>query len=239
MVNPASNSWGVELNGAEQDKVTWRHLLKPPFDPFVEEIKDARGDYLALRSCTFDGMASSKEVHHAAKALLATLNVAMAKNADTDPVGAGAVIEFVPDGPPRKHHFLEIEGITMRLRAGIVVATSIDADGNVVEPPPEPSRAQLWMRAAMLEPKIGSALRYLEGKPGWFELYKAYEVVEEMPNGGLSNNEIKRFKKTANASGNRHHNSEPITRPMELWEARALISQWISAAIDDVLAKHP
>jgi hypothetical protein len=26
---------------------------------------------------------------------------------------------------------------------------------------------------------------------------------------------------------------------MELWEARALIVQWVSAAIDDILAKNP
>jgi hypothetical protein len=46
-MNPAGNHWGVERNGADEDKNVWRMLLKPPFDPFVEEVKDERGDYLA------------------------------------------------------------------------------------------------------------------------------------------------------------------------------------------------
>jgi hypothetical protein len=240
-LSQVSDRWGVELNGPEADQKAWRMLLKQPFDPFVEEIKDERGDYLALRSSAFDGLTNSEEVHRVAKQLFSTLNVAMSKNADTDPITNGSVIEFVPDGQPRRHHYLEAEGITMRLRVGIPEITVKDAKGNVIEPPLAPSRAQLWMRAAALEPEVGSALRYLEGKPGWFELYKAYEAVRNMPNGGISNSEIKRFTQTANA-GERHHpngKNKPHTHPMELWEARALITKWVSAAIDDILAKNP
>jgi hypothetical protein len=140
-----------------------------------------------------------------------------------------------------KHHFLEVEGATMRLRVGIAMLTVTDAQGNVIQLPQAPSRAQQWMRAAALEPEIGSALRYLEGKPGWVELYKAYEAVHDMPTGGISKGEIKRFTQTANA-GERHHpnhKSKPHKRPMELWEARAFITQWVSSAIDDILAKNP
>jgi len=240
-MNQASNHWGVELNGADEDTKVWRMLLKPPFDPFVEEVKDERGDYLALRSTTFDGAASAEDVHNLAKQLLRTLNVAMSKNADTDPVTNGAVVEFTQNSRPRRHHYLEAEGITMRLRVGSAKLTVTDAQGNVIEPSPAPSRAQLWMRATTLNPEIGSALRYLEGKPGLSELYKAYEAVRQMPNGGISNSEIKRFTQTANA-GERHHPKskyKPHARPMELWEARALIIQWVSAAIDDILAKNP
>jgi hypothetical protein len=99
-LSQASNRWGIELIGPEEDQRAWRMLLKPPFDPFVEEVKDERGDYVALRSSAFDGMATSQEVHQAAKQLFSTLNVAMSTNADTDPITNGAVIEFVPDGQP-------------------------------------------------------------------------------------------------------------------------------------------
>jgi len=235
-MNQTSNHWGVELNGADVDKKFWCMLLKPPFDPFVEEVKDERGDYLALRSAMFDGVANSDEVNEIAKQLFRTLNVVMSKNADADPVTNGAVVEFVPIGLPRKHHYLEAEGATFRIRGGPVTLTVTDAQGNVIEPPPAPSRAQLWMRAVTLNPEIGSALRYLEGKPGWFELYKAYEVVRLMPQDGISNREIKRFKQTANA-GERHHPSnkhKPHAKPMELWEGRALITQWISDAISEM-----
>lgn len=240
-LNNATNRWGVELNGPEEDQEAWRLLLKPPFDPFVEEVKDERGEYLALRSSAFDEIVNSKEVHHAAKQLFSTLNVAMSKNADTDPVTNGAIVEFIPEGPPRRHHYLQAEGIAVRVRFGIVTLTLRDAQGNVVEPPPAPSRAQQWMRAVALEPSIGSALRYLQGKPSWFELYKAYEELKDwnMPNGGISRKEIARVTQTANA-GERHRQGkfESHERPMELWEARALITKWVSAAIDDILAKN-
>lgn len=241
MQSKMTGSWGIELKGAEPDLTAWRILLKPPFDPFVEEIKDERGDYLVLLSSAFQGMAMSTDVHAAAKPLLKTLNVAMAKNADADPVSCGAAVEFVADGPPRKHHVVEVESITMKMRMGLVTVTVTDADGKVIEPKPAPSRAQEWMRAAALVPDIGAALRYLEGKPGWVELYKAYEAVKAMPSGGLSNTEIKRFTQTANTE-DRHHptdKTKPHSRPMELWEARALITQWVSAAIEDLLSKNP
>jgi hypothetical protein len=236
----ATNRWGVELSGPEEDQKAWRLLLEPPFDPFVEEVKDERGNYLALRSSAFDGIATSKVVHQAAKQLFSTLNVAMSKNADTDPVANGAVVEFISDGQPRRHHYLEVEGIAGRVRFGIVTLTLRDAQGNVIEPPPAPSRAQQWMRAAALKPAIGSALRHLQGKPSWFELYKAYEELKDrkLPDAGISKTEIVRFTQTANAD-ERHRQGKFRSHdsPMELWEARALITKWISAAIDDIMIK--
>jgi hypothetical protein len=237
----ASNNWGIELNGAEEDKAVWRALLKPPFDPFVEEVEDECGNYLALRASAFDGLAANTEVHERAKVLFRTLNVAMSTHADADPVKNGAVVDFSQNGRPRRHHFLEVNPIALRTRIGLVTVSTTDTKGNVIAPPPAPSRAQLWMRAALLDPEIGSALRYLEGRPNWVDLYKAYEAVRRMPNGGISKAEINRFTQTANV-GNRHHpnkTSKPHARPLELWEARSLIMSWISAAIEHVLARKP
>lgn len=235
-----SDRWGIALIGPEADQKVWRELLKPPFDPFVEEVKDERGDDLVLRSSAFHGMTTPEEVHRAAKHLLSTLNVTMSKISYSGPATSECVIEFVPDGQPRRYCHQEAEGVRMSLRVGHVEVTVKDAPGNVIEPPPAPSTVQQWMRAAALETEIGCALRYLEGKPGWFELYKAYEAVKNMPNGGISKNDIERFKRTANA-GERHHpnnNNKPLKRPMELSEANELITKWVSAAIDDVLAKN-
>lgn len=237
----ATNKWGVELTGPEADLKAWRLMLKPPFDPFVEEVSDQRGDYLVVRSSVFDGLATPQEVHQAAKELFSTLNVAMATNADSDPISGGSVVEIVPNGAPRRHAFLEAKSIAVRVRMGIAELTVTDAEGSVIKPTPAPSTAQRWMRAAALEPEIGSALRYLEGKAGWFELYKAYEAVRNMPHGGIPQSEIRRFAQTANA-GERHHpndKNKPHKNPMALWEARALMTRWVSAAIDDTLAKHP
>lgn len=238
-LSDVSKRWGIELSGAEADLKVWRVQLKPPFDPFVEEVKDEHGDYLVLRSSAFKGIATSQEVHRTAKQLSSTLNATMSRNADTDPVTNGLVIEFVPNGQPRRHRHIKAEGGRMRLRGGIAEMTVKDAQSNLNEPPPAPSRAQRWIHAAALEPEIGCALRYLEDKPNWIDLYKAFEAVRDMPNGGILECEKERFTQTANV-GNRHHPNDrhrPHECPMELSEARALMMQWVSAAIDHTLAE--
>lgn len=214
-------------------------MLTPPFDPFVEEVQDERGNYLVLRSNIFNGLSSSKDVRNTSKELIKIINVVMSKTADADPISAGAVVEF-RSGVPRKHIFVEVEASVVHVRGGFVELVLKDAQGNIIKPPPAPSKAQRWMNAVALEPNIGGALSYLAGKPGWVELYKAYEAIREMPSDGISKNEIKRFARTANAVG-RHHPSDrnrPPSLPMELWEGRALITKWVSAAIEGVLARH-
>lgn len=236
-----NNDWGIEIRGNDLDQFAWRAMLKPPFDPYVEEVKDERGDYLALRSSTLDGLSSATDVYEKSKQLLSTLNVTMSQTADTDPVTSGAIIEFISNSQPRKHHFLEVIPATLRVRSGVSTLTLKDSQGAVIEPPPTPSRAQTWMRAAMLSPAISSALGYLEGKPGWLELYKAYEVLKNFPHPTIPKRHIDLFSHTANTGNRRHHlnKRKPPERPMELPEARKLITQWISDAIDHVLSKAP
>ncbi|MBU0739234.1 MAG: hypothetical protein KJ981_20185 [Alphaproteobacteria bacterium] len=241
MQSTITGNWGIELKGDELDLAAWKILLKQPFDPYVKEIFDERGDYLVLFSSNFEGMRGPSEVYSAAKPLLCTLNVAMAKNADADAVSCRAIVEFVHNSPPRKHHVLEALPATLKIRPGIIQLAVTDANGNVIKSKLAPSRPQEWMRAAALVPDIGAALRYLEGKPNWVELYKAYEALKPMPSGGLPEAEIKRFTQTANTAHRHHPNQKkkPHSCPMELWEARTLITQWVSAAIEDVLLKNP
>jgi hypothetical protein len=104
-MSQAFNRWGIELDGAEEDRKAWRARLKPPFDPFVEKVKHERGDYLVLRSSAFDEMTTAEEVHWAGKQLFATLNLAMSKSADIDPVTNKSVVDFVADGPPLQASF--------------------------------------------------------------------------------------------------------------------------------------
>lgn len=232
-----NNQWGIELKGAEDDLNLWRMQLKPPFDPFVEEIDHEQGKYLALRSDAFEMITSPEEVNRVAKKLLSALNVVMSKSADADPLSRGAVVEFVENGRPRRHYILEVEPIIMRLRGFPTELKIVGAQGSVIEPPPKPSEAQLWMRAAALEPELGRALSYLEGRPGWVELYKSYEAIRALPNGGISNTQIARFTQTANANERHHDKYKPHKHPMTLWEARIFITQWISASVDHVLAQ--
>lgn len=237
----STNRWGIEISGGNLDIVIWQAELQAPFDPFVEKVEDERGDYLVLRSSVFDEATSIKEVYDKADELIRTLNVTFAEIADAEPVTGEGAIEFVADGPPVRHYRVKLETGHLRLRGAPVTLVLKDSEGNLIHRPPVASRAQQWHRAAVLEPEIGKALNYLEHKPGWGELYKAYEALRKLPNVGVPKDEIRRFTHTAN-TGNRHHpnpKQAPPNNPMELWEARAFITGWISAVIDEVLKKKP
>jgi hypothetical protein len=79
----------------------------------------------------------------------------------------------------------------------------------------------------------------LEGEPTWVELYKAYEALRGKFSSCMLKDEIRRFAQTANAKDRHHQNGKyrPPKRPMELGEGRAFIKQWVSSAVDDILAR--
>jgi hypothetical protein len=236
------SQWGVELRGSDQDKELWRRLLKPPFEPYIEEIAGSDAPYLALRSKAFDGLGAASEVHVRAKGLFRCLNMAMSANADADPIIPNAVVEFPAEGVPRRHHVLEAEGVVSRARLSIPELTVRDAQGNIIQSQPTASKPQEWMRAAALHSGIASAMNYLSGNPGWVELYKAYEALRDnsLAPSAISANELRRFTHTANVEERHRENKyDPPTKPMTLWEARGLMMTWLANAIDEVLGANP
>jgi hypothetical protein len=236
-----ANKWGVELTGETQDKDLWLALLKAPFDPYVEQVDHESGNYLALRSSAFDFTVTTEEVRKIARELFVRLNMAMAANERADPISVGAVVEFSADGPARRHIAIEVEGVMMRMRAGIVMITAQDPEGNIIEPEPAPSRIQDWIRAADQNAPVATAMRYMSGKPSWVELYKAHEVLSDsgLASSVTSAAELKRFTHTANtAERHRADKFQAPAKPMMLWEGQALMMRWLTAAIEEVLRAH-
>lgn len=119
-MNQASNHWGVELVGADRDKNIWRLQMRPPFDPYIEEVNHEQGKFLALRSKAFDGIAGIKAVHEIAKKLNQKLNAVISKFGCSDPVSFGAVVEFKSNGQPRKHHSIGMEAGMIRIQGSAV-----------------------------------------------------------------------------------------------------------------------
>jgi hypothetical protein len=122
-------------------------------------------------------------------------------------------------------------------------------------PPPEASVAPVGFDLTETDPDLRDALTLLD-RPyrgaRWVELYKVIEIIESndptkaVPNAaGVSNNEIERFKRTANhqrAGGlnldARHArlNREPPPKPMTLPEADAmicsLVREWMRQRVE-------
>ncbi|WFU51998.1 hypothetical protein [Sinorhizobium terangae] len=234
----ASNHWGVELNVIEPDRDIWTSLLKPPFDPYIEEIHDEGASYLAVRSSAFDGLTTQLDVHTKAKGLIRCLNAAMAANAGADPVTPGAVVEFSQIGSPKRHQFIEGQSFTNRSRFYPAELTVRDAEGNIIETPPVASKAQDWMRAAAHHPAVASAMEYLSDNSGWGALYNAYEALDSsgLALKAVTGNKRRLFTQTANALERHRKGKVPLpSKPMPLWEARSLITGWLACAANEVL----
>jgi len=235
-VTESKISWAVELIGPEDSKEFWKDQLRKPFDPYVEEIEDTG---FVLRSSEFEGVDEAIAARDIAARLLRAINVTMSCDG-FDPMTMGSLLKLVDGQKPIKHLFGEFRA-EFRARFGIAKLVHTDALGNIIEPAPRESKAQRWMRAAAKSPQIAAALSYLEGKPDWVSLYKAYEALKNLPCDAVTRDEISRFTRTANTGGRRHHlgpKENPPEVPMTLNEAQNFILKWLSAAVDLVLAKH-
>lgn len=228
--------WGIEITGPEQEMAYWVRVLQAPFDPHLEKVEDPRGDYHVLRSSEFDDLIEAVDVYEQAGRIVTLLNATMRNIHRFAPISAGSVVDFLHDGQPKKHGFLKAETAAFESRAFGFVSNR-DADGNEI---PTKSNVQRWMEAARKEPRIASAIGYVSRQATWYDFYKAYEALWPFSMAGISRNELKRFKKTANALDNRHSPHSPAGKhapeqPMTEREARALLVRWLNNAINDVL----
>lgn len=232
-----NNDWGIEFTSDKRDADWLRGQLKPPFEPYLEDISMPGRTILVLRSSVFDGMTSATDVEAAGAGVLAPLNALLARTGSTTPMTVNAVVHFTPQGP-RRIIFLSASGGS---RSGGAAEISLLRNGQVVESPPRPSRSQEWIRAATLEPALARSMSYMNSESGWVELYKAYEILKraELPQGSVSKSEIERFKRTANTEA-RHAEGQfhRLPNPMTLKEARALLCRWLDAGIAHVLQRH-
>ncbi|MEO0385227.1 MAG: hypothetical protein AAF234_16910 [Pseudomonadota bacterium] len=234
--------WGVEILGPEDEKALWVKVLKAPFPPYLETVSDPLGDYIVLMSLKFDGLSSAGDVQTTAKEMLPLLSVSMRQLHQTKPMRIGASIEFVAGCSPRRHHFIALEASGIVLGGGPIEVVHTDAEGNIIEPDPMPSAAQRWMQVAGASPNIAAGMAYIDGTPGWLEIYKAYEVLKDLPSSTAIGDDVNRLTQTANTMDNRH---SPLTKkggtphryPMNLHEAKCLIVRWLDAAVKDALGE--
>ena len=68
--------WAVELMGSETDQNAWRGFLKPPFNPFVEEIKEVLAERTSGYQAAADHMLSTdgRSINQLVEKILHLLN---------------------------------------------------------------------------------------------------------------------------------------------------------------------
>ncbi|WP_027167316.1 hypothetical protein [Mesorhizobium sp. WSM3224] len=227
------------LKANPSDQSDWLKMFKPPFDPCVELIPNQSGDQLlVLKSKELDSLPTLKDVLNAGDGIVRILNgVAGGVVFGDSSVEADGAIEM-RDGKLIRHMMLRAETAHFRFGRGSAEFHVIirGHDGNIVVPPPAPTSAQRRYAASTTSDLLTHALNYCAGEPGWFDLYKAMECLEQAGRIRRSaKGEIGRFNRTANYF-HRHHDrsNEPPTNPMDLHEARRLLRSRVNDALDEI-----
>jgi hypothetical protein len=63
------------------------------------------------------------------------------------------------------------------------VGEARDAQGNLISSPPRASEVQRWVQAAQDNDDVADLLRLLASTDNWYDIYKAFEVIEAMVGG--------------------------------------------------------
>ncbi|RUW85191.1 hypothetical protein [Mesorhizobium sp. M1E.F.Ca.ET.063.01.1.1] len=222
----------IKANDSDQD--TWLKMFKPPFDPYVELMPHESGDQLlVLKSQELDGLTSLKDTYNIGDGIVRTLNGVVAGimgKSSVEPDGAAEM----RGGKLIRHVILRAETAHFSFGGPSAEFHVIirDKDGNIVVPPPAPTTAQSRYTASRNNDLLTHALNYCAGEPGWFDLYKAMECLEQA-GFGKKDNEMARFSRTANWF-HRHHDTKnpPPAKPMDLRNARRLLRGRINQALD-------
>lgn len=231
-------SWAVELQGEQHDRDATVRMFASGEPRVAHEVDPVIGSVTLLYSKRFDSLTKSTEVMDVARLLVAEMNGAMSVLSRTEPLRPGRILPLFRDGS---------RGKPIGLASGHVKAgpATLTATGVVIGPDgvrrqsDQRSEAQKWLELAQTDDHVADALRFLSGRVTWFELWKAFEEVQESLGGRQfiwrddvkwsTRDETNRFTMTAQHF--RHANTPLPPNPMTFDEAlnwlRYIIERWI------------
>jgi hypothetical protein len=232
-------TWRAALKGHEFDLDTLTQLFVEG-DPLVG---DDAGEGHYLESAVLDGPGGQPD-HAAAEALMKQVNgIARALDGGYQPVALTSRYTD-PNG-----NASVIFGVGAAHGRSRVTASGMVINGQPVAP--QPPKGPRYAALAAKDPDVADALRIL-GQPDnldWYDLYKAYEIVEHnsggsatiVANGWAAKSDLKRLTISANHPGisgdlarhARRPGSAPRSnRVMTLHDADALVRRLVSAWIE-------
>jgi hypothetical protein len=178
MKNTPAPGWVVRLDIPEASRAGWEHQLQPPFEPYIERIGEGDAAARVLRSELFDGRSDAEEVWGRALPLVEQLNGAQRISQEMQPVQCNGVGRVDSDG---KLSIIQFATAQFKGNAiALAFAEQRDAQGNLIISPPRSSEMQRWVQAAQVNDDIADLLGYLASADNWYDVYKAFEVVEAM-----------------------------------------------------------
>lgn len=197
----------------------WRFMLRPPFDPWVEQRTVHGQDMPVLFAAILEEAASALDVRQIADVLVGRVNGAIALSGRGARVAIAGVVD-AGDGVPVLHTFVTGSAVLPALQSSATV-TVRNPDGSIPAPAPPAlpaaSLAQLWLDAGATD-YVEELLVYAGRADNWFDLYKLIEVSEVIHGGEHALREaypdIKAAKVTANIY--RHSRAKGLQLPPNL-----------------------
>lgn len=227
--------WGVAVYGSEEDQKVWSSTLRQPFDPHIIVHQDAIGKYFLLKKEDFEKCNLAIDVYNRARKTIKLLNDLMRIEYNTQDLNVGPVFDLTQK-PYAKHAF----GTATMEAIGSVHAVGIATSGaqQRIIPPTQPN-VYFGLKAALRDHRLAAALGYIANGPSWIEIYKAYEALNGLPRGKITNAEVSLLAWSAQFE--RHHENKirKPDAPMELSHARQIIKQWFWTATQQVLSGDP
>lgn len=223
--------WEIQLGGSKSDLDDLCAVFTSP--PIKVE---SRGNSYFLKAESLSALQSHKEVEVQAAELVALLAGASRLTLGSRATIHVANIALLNDDGTRSVFLAAHDTIGVTVRAELEIRS---ADGKITRVLPA-ARAPEWMSIAVSNPAVAKALRLFGANSGsWVDLYRILEVIignvggvdALAARGWITKAKIRLFKHTANsvaASGDEarhgHEDSSPPPLPMDLSEARALLS---------------
>jgi hypothetical protein len=172
-IPPPSPGWIARLYGHRVDLAYWEQRLKE-FAPKCERIPHDGESVWALRSDHFNQLQTARDVRKCAITLIEWLNGALALEGNAEPLRLESVGRIDSNGQISFTNFAEVNSQLRGMSAAVNVAV-----GDVPPPPPEPSEAQKWVKAAEGNADIAKALKHLGQPTNWYDIWTAYEIIED------------------------------------------------------------
>jgi len=227
--------WGILIRGHDFDIRSWRLNFMAPFDPYVSDTDHGP----TLWSEAIQDAANATEAFERAKGLVQSINSVMFHTTESRLIEIDSIIEVKGGGRPSKHIASVAKIESRSYVAG--VGQAINTKNEIIEEEPAPSKQQKWLKAAEDSELLSDLLTHGFHRRGWYEIYKAIEVLEFLYGGekglvqfaGEYGKKIKDLKHTANFY-HRHARGEfkKPKSPVELADAQKLLTKMIRRAFD-------
>ena len=166
-------TWMLRLGGDPTDLRAWRELFHYMKDPSLKIETNVGTEEYFLLSSRFDAIQERNDVIDIADHLLNVLNGSAAIICDTPPLKLSGLRAVYEDGT-HKDMSPHRPAARVTLRFGVPMNT----DGS---PPNHPSNSQLIAESILKnnDTKASEVMRHYAIDQSWYELWKAFEIIED------------------------------------------------------------